>query len=290
MNFSRFERYQLKHLAAILKCNSVDLEFILENINDSYYEYQKYKKDKDGITKTFKDGTPKKRTITPSFGKLKIIQTSIKRNILDIAEIPLHIQGGVKGKSNISNAKIHQGKKYKLTTDLQDFFPRVKNGLVYSVFLRLKFTNIQANWLTKLTTYKYGLPQGAPTSPHLSNLAFIPTDNELLELCRANGITYTRFIDDLTFSSPLDFQEQIEKILSIITTKGFKVSQRKTFYCGKQTITGIEVSNNHIDAPFKIREKAKVEASLTSGSRPFTTYVKRIRKTNKKKGGTTKKQ
>lgn len=289
MNFSRFERNQLKHLAAILKCNRVDLEFILENINDSYYEYQKYKKDKSGITKTFNDGTPKKRTITPSFGKLKILQASIKRYILDIAEIPPHIQGGVKGKSNISNAKIHQGKKFKLTTDLQDFFPGVKNGLVYSVFLNLKFTNVQANWLTKLTTYKYGLPQGAPTSPHLSNLAFIPIDNELLKLCKRRGITYTRFIDDLTFSSPADFREQIAEILGIITTKGFKVSYRKTFYCGKQMITGIEVSNNHIDAPLSIRKKAKDEAAATSGPKPFTTYVRRIRKTNEKSSVVTKK-
>lgn len=283
MNFSRFEKNQLKYLASKLKCSHDELKFILEDIDDSYYEYSKYKKDKDGFIKTYKDGTPKKRTITPSKGALKKIQTSIKRNILDSVVIPVYIQGGVKGKSNISNAKIHQGKKYKFTTDLQDFFPSVKHGLVYSVFLNLGFTNVQANWLTRLTTYKYGLPQGAPTSPGLSNLSFIPIDEKLISICKSSGITYTRYIDDLTFSSANDFKDKIPKILSVVINGGFKVSYRKTLYCGKQTITGIDVGNNYIDAPLKIREKAKDEEFINSSSKPVTAYVKRIRQTNVKK-------
>ena len=183
MSSSRFERNQLKYLAAILKCGVEDIQLVLGNSDDFYYEYQKYKKSKDGFIVTYLDGTPKKRTISPSLGKLKRIQSSIKRNILDKVVIPSHVQGGTRGKSNITNAKIHQGKKFKFTTDLQNFFPSVKNKLVYSVFLQLGYSNLQANWLTRLTTFKYGLPQGAPTSPHLSNLAFLSIDNKLLTLC-----------------------------------------------------------------------------------------------------------
>lgn len=283
MNFSRFEKNQLKHLAAKLKCSHDELKFILEDIDDSYYEYSKYKRDKDGFIKTYIDGTPKKRTITPSKGALKKIQSSIKRNILDNVVVPIHIQGGVRGKSNISNAKAHQGKKYKFTTDLQDFFPAVKNNLVYSVFLRIGFTNVQANWLTRLTTFKYGLPQGASTSPGLSNLSFISIDEKLISICKSSGITYTRYIDDLTFSSANDFKDKIPEILSIVINAGFKVSYRKTLYCGKQTITGIDVGNNYIDAPLKIREKAKGEQLSNSTIKPYTTYLKRIRQTNAKK-------
>jgi RNA-directed DNA polymerase len=283
MNFSRFEKNQIKHLAAKLRCSHDELKFILEDIDDSYYEYSKYKKDKDGYIKTYIDGTPKKRTITPSKGALKKIQSSIKRNVLDNVDIPIHIQGGVRGKSNISNAKVHQGKKYQFTTDLQDFFPAVKNNLVYSVFLRLGFTNVQASWLTRLTTYKYGLPHGAPTSPGLSNLSFIPIDEKLISVCKSNGITYTRYIDDLTFSSANDFKDKISELISIVINGGFKISYRKTLYCGKQTITGINVGNNYIDAPLKIREKAKEENLSNSSSKPYTTYLKRIRQTNVKK-------
>jgi RNA-directed DNA polymerase len=282
MNFLRFERNQLKHLAAKLRCSPEDLRFILKDVDDSYYEYSKYKKDKDGFIKTYYDGTPKKRTITPSIGVLKKIQSCIKRNILDNVPIPFHIQGGVKRKSNISNAKAHQGRKYKFTTDLQDFFPTIRNSLVYSVFLKLGFTNIQARWLTRLTTYKHGLPQGAPTSPALSNLSFIPIDEKLIELCKSEGITYTRYIDDLTFSSAIDFQDKIPKILRIVIDGGFRVSYRKTLYRGRQTITGIDVSNNRIDAPLKIREKAKDEQFSNSTAKPYTTYLRMIRQTNKK--------
>lgn len=282
MNSSRFERNQLKLLAAKLKCSHDDLKFILEDIDDSYYEYSKYKRDKDGFIKTYYDGTPKMRTITPSKGALKKIQSSIKRNILDKVVIPKHIQGGVKGKSNISNAKTHQGKKYKFTTDLQDFFPSVKNNLVYSVFLRIGLTNVQARWLTRLTTYKYGLPQGAPTSPALSNLAFIPIDEKLISICNSDGITYTRYIDDLTFSSGIDFEQRIPEILRTVIYGGFKVSFRKTVYCGKQTITGIVVSNNYIDAPLKIREKAKSEQLSDTSTKPYTNYMERIRQTNRR--------
>ena len=283
MNSFRFKKNQLKHLAATLKCNADELKFVIDNIDDSYYEYSKYKRDKDGYVKTYYDGTPKKRTITPSIGILKKIQSCIKRNILDNVAIPAHIQGGVKGKSNITNAKSHQGKKYKFTTDLQDFFPVVKNGLVYSVFLKLGYTDLQANWLTRLTTYKYGLPQGAPTSPALSNLSFIPIDEKLLMLCESGNITYTRYIDDLTFSSAQDFKGQIPEILKTVIDCGFKISYRKTLYCGKQTITGIDVRNNHIDGPRKIREKAKEENLLVSTTKPYTTYLERIRQTNNKR-------
>ncbi|MBY0433530.1 MAG: reverse transcriptase family protein [Cyclobacteriaceae bacterium] len=280
MHFSRFEKNQLKYLAAKLKCSIDELKFVLENVEDHYYEYSKYKKDKDGSIKTYSNGAPKKRTITPSKGALKKIQSNIKRNILDNVVMPTHIQGGVRGKSNISNAKIHQGKKYKFTTDLKDFFPSVNNGLVYSVFLKLGFTNVQANWLTRLTTYKYGLPQGAPTSPALSNLAFIPIDERLISLCQPNKITYTRYIDDLTFSSANDFVDKVREILTIVVSGGFRVSFRKTLYCGKQTITGIEVGNNYIDAPIKIREKVKEEKLSKTETKPFTNYLKRIRQTN----------
>src|SRR5690606_9123093 len=108
---------------------------------------------------------------------------------------PEHINGGVKGKSNITNAKPHQGKKFIFTTDLSNCFPSIKNDMVYSAFLKLGFTNIEARWLTKLTTYNYCLPQGTSTSPYLANLCLLPLDYELLKVSIELNLTYTRFID-----------------------------------------------------------------------------------------------
>src|SRR5690606_32967363 len=101
----------------------------------------------------------------------------------------------------------------------------------------------------KLTTWKYELPQGTPTSSHLANLVFLETDFRLIELCNQNNIVYTRYVDDLTFSSSICFKHLLNDILYIVISGGFKISYRKTKYEGFQNITGIDVFNNYIDAP-----------------------------------------
>lgn len=280
MNSLLFKKSQFKHLASILKCGAQDLVWVLNNIERCYYEYEEYKRDKSGLVKTFKDGTPKKRVISPSYGKLKKLQSSVKRNILDHFKMPYHVRGATKGRSNISNAKLHQGKKFKFTTDLKDFFPGVSNGLVFHAFLKLGYSNHQASLLVKLTTYKFGLPQGAPTSPQLSNLCFLEIDDKILEICEAHRLMYTRYIDDLTFSSTQDFKKLVIPLLDVIKDSGFKINHRKTFYRTNQTITGIDVFNNFIDVPANIKEKAKNEVALKQDSTPFSTYQKRVRQTN----------
>ncbi len=197
--------------------------------------------------------------------------------------MPSPVHGGVKRRSNISNAKPHQGKKYIFTTDLQEFFPNITSKQVYKTLVDLKFSPHLAHWITALTTWKHKLPQGTPTSTHIANLVFLATDLKLIELCNANSITYTRYIDDLTFSASIDFQGSIAKILEIVKKDGFKLSYRKTLYKGKQTITGIEVFPNKIDAPQRIIDKAKLENDLQSDIKPFNVYLHNIRSTNQKK-------
>jgi RNA-directed DNA polymerase len=214
---------------------------------------------------------------------LNKIQTNIKNKILTPIVLPECVHGGVKKRSNITNAKPHQGKKYIFTTDLQEFYPNITSERVYKTFVSLKFSTHLAHWLTKLTTWKYELPQGTPTSTHIANLVFLDTDIQLINLCNENNITYTRYVDDLTFSSQQDFKHLLNDILKIVTSNGFKLSYRKTQYKGKQTVTGINVFLNKIDAPEKIKEKAKLEKVSNSEAKPYTNYLNNIRKTNKKK-------
>lgn len=148
--------------------------------------------------------------------------------------------------------------------------------------LTLGYSDHIAHWLTKLTTWKYELPQGTSTSPHLANLAFLEIDNKLIPFCQANNLTYTRYVDDLTFSSPKDFKPILNDILEIITTCGYKISYRKTSYQADQTITGINVFNNFIDAPQKIKDKAKNESLTDNKTKPYSNYLIAIRRTNRK--------
>ncbi|MBS1918458.1 MAG: RNA-directed DNA polymerase [Bacteroidetes bacterium] len=282
MNSSQFKKNEFKKLCATIGFKPAQVEELISKLDAYYKEWVEQKTDKKtGDFKRFKDGTIKQRTIRPSLKELKVIQTNIKNRILASIELPNSVHGGVKKRSNISNAKPHQGNKYQFTTDLQEFYPNIDFQRVYNTFIGLKFSPHYAHWLTKLTTWKYELPQGTPTSTHIVNLVFLETDKKLIDLCSKHGITYTRYVDDLTFSSQQDFRHYLNDILNIVTSGGFKLSYRKTKYSGNQTITGINVFLNKIDAPEKIIEKANAEKNTKSTTKPFSNYLNNIRKTNR---------
>ena len=189
--------------------------------------------------------------------------------------------GVSKEEGNITNAKPHQGNKFQFTTDLQDFYPSINHKRVHKMYLSLGYSHHFSHWLTKLTTWKKELPQGTPTSTHIANLVFLETDNRLIPFCKNNNIIYTRYVDDLTFSSQKDFKMLLPELLKIIIEGKFNLNYRKTKYQGYQTITGIEVFNNYIDAPEKIKEKSKLEQLANNNNKPYSNYFNRIRRTNK---------
>lgn len=285
MNSSRYKNSQFKHLCFLVGSNPDELTSLLENIDNLYDEWPEKKKDKlTQEIKRYKDGTIKTRMIRPSLRRLKSIQTAIKNNILAKIPLPENIYGGVKGKSNILNAKPHQGHKFIFCTDLLEFYPTITSNQVYQAFLKNGFSPDMSHWLTRLTTIKHELPQGTPTSTHLANVVMLELDKNLIPFCKEHSITYTRYVDDLTFSSSQDFKPLLNDILRLIKSHGFKISYRKTSYKGSQIITGIKVLNNYIDAPQNIKEKSKAERLMNKKSQPLTTYIKNIRKTNNKIG------
>src|ERR1700748_2935728 len=142
MNSSKYKNRQLQYLASLLRCSPGEIEYLCKNIEQYYLKWVEEKKDKvTGEIKTYPDGTPKTRVIRPSHPRLKAIQRSILRNILAKVPLPDFIQGGVNGKSNISNAKRHQGNKYQFLTDLKDFFPSITPVRIYDLFLSLGYSN-----------------------------------------------------------------------------------------------------------------------------------------------------
>src|SRR5689334_20435078 len=101
-----------------------------------------------------------------------------------------------------------------------------------------------ARVLTKLTTYQYRLPQGAPTSPVIANLAFKQTALQLLEVVKGQDITFTTYLDDLTFSSKKDFRHLTQLILETINTNKFQPHSDKINYSENICdVTGLFVGN-----------------------------------------------
>lgn len=201
-----------KHLAFELKVELSEIDHILNNIDSFYYQKETIKKNEKDEPK-IKNGVVQKRVLNPSIKRLKIIQKRLQSNILQKLEIPEYAFGAIKGKDNISNAKKHQGKKYIFTTDLTNFFPSISHKQVFEMFVWFDFSPTVARYLTKLTTYKGKLPQGAPTSPIVANLVFVKTGKRLQEFAALNNLTFTSFVDDLTLSSPTDLERKNTKYI-----------------------------------------------------------------------------
>ena len=137
-----------------------------------------------------------------------------QRKILDdiLAKVPMHdaCHGFVTDRSTVTNAKPHQHAAIVVKLDIRDFFPTVHYRRVVGLFQHLGYADAVAKTLAGLTTYrpKIGkvvvwpgvLPQGAPTSPALANLACRRLDKRLDRLAAKYGASYTRYADDLTFS------------------------------------------------------------------------------------------
>ncbi|QHI37800.1 hypothetical protein IMCC3317_31830 [Kordia antarctica] len=269
-----------KHLVYTLQVDIKEIESILNNIDSFYREKIEIKKDKFGKPKLDAKGQPKKRIINPSTKRLKIIQTRIHRNILNKIEMPSYAFGAVKGKDNIVNAKQHQGKRYKFTTDLKDFFPSITNKAVFKMFVSQDFSPEVSSILTKLTTYKGKIPQGAPTSSTLANLVFIKTGDILQEFAQENNATFTSFVDDMTFSSAKDFKSKIPQILEIITND-YKISHKKTNYSRNPNITGLHAMNNHLKLPKSFLSKLEsTENKTTEQIAGLRMYKEKVYKAN----------
>ena len=103
----------------------------------------------------------------------------------------------------------------------------------------------------------------------------------MIKFCENNNIKYTRFVDDLTFSSQIDFRNKLEEILNIIKQSRLRINWRKTKYEGRQIVTGIQLNPSRIIAPKSILDKVEQEKSLPEGSaKPYTIYKENIDKIN----------
>lgn len=155
---------------------------------------------------------------------------------------PRHTQ---KKKNILTNAKLHCGKNFLLNIDMKDFFHQVSRLRVISIFKEPPFNfNLElSSFLAELTTYNNRLPMGSPTSPVLTNFATIELDNELQQFARENKITYSRYVDDLSFSSNQSITgSHFHHIQHIITHKGFTINTQKIQWMGEndeKTVTGL---------------------------------------------------
>lgn len=208
---------------------------------------------------------PKKKTgefrvIKKPSSNLGIIQKKLNY-IISVAYKSSHgsSHGFEKGKSIRTNAEAHLRKKIVLNLDLKDFFSSINFPRVRAMFMTyFKFNNEVATTLANISCDNNNvLPQGAATSPIISNIIAYKLDKQLSRLAKKYGCVYTRYADDITFSTNRDeFHKNIfdhdedimnigEKVKSIIENNGFKINENKTRifdHSKSQFVTGVKVN------------------------------------------------
>lgn len=228
----------------------LNLLYAIANNNKKYYT-KKYINKKDGT---------KRELLVPN-KVLKSIQKNILNNVLYGLNTSDYGCAYKKGVSLKENAKSHVGKKMILKLDIKSFFSNVTFEMLYKALPKEVLPPSVKVLILKLCTYDDYLPQGAPTSPYLSNLALKYFDEYIGKYCSARNISYTRYSDDLTFSGDFDSKKLKNKVETFLEELGFNLNKEKTRVIkqgSRQIITGVIV-NEKINTPKSYRKKIRQE-------------------------------
>lgn len=169
--------------------------------------------------------------------------------------------GYVRGRSIVDNARKHKRQKYVLNIDLKDFFPSINFGRVRGLFMGKPYflPAAVATVLAQICCYENQLPQGAPTSPIVSNMICAQMDSQLQTLAKKYKCYYSRYADDMTFSTSLrEFPMEVaraieyppyvkigEEVKRIIEKNGFEINEKKIRLqpsFRRQEVTGLTVN------------------------------------------------
>jgi RNA-directed DNA polymerase len=217
------------------------------------------------VYKTFE--IPKKRggtrVISAPASKLIIIQRKLNQVLQAVYQPKRVVTGFLPGKNIIWNCEPHVGKRYVLNVDLRDFFPTITFPRVRGMFMAVPYSlpdNV-ATILARICCFDGRLPQGAPTSPVISNMICSKLDSQMRALAKKERCHYSRYADDITFST---YQKQFPKALAvfeasgeggqlrvgselaeIINNNGFSVNDKKVrlqHRSSRQEVTGLVVN------------------------------------------------
>jgi RNA-directed DNA polymerase len=192
------------------------------------------------------------RPIDNPLRELRWIQKRIYKRLLRPICFPEHIVGSIPKRSVKNNAERHLSAPLLVTLDVKQCFPSINNSQVYSVWRELLDCSTPvATLLTKLTTFKRHLPQGAATSPLLANLFIWMIDEPIRRRCDELNVAYSTFIDDLGFSG-IRAREIIQTVATVFRRHALRLSRRKIKIMGPseiKIITGTRLGGDRVRAP-----------------------------------------
>ena len=229
------------------------------------------------------------RKISAPCYSLKILQRWVLEEILYKTGVSPYSYGFVKRKTGFKPehkaviadiAKMHVRNLYILKMDLKDFYPSIERNRVFSQFTKIGYGSYASSLLTEICTHNGVLPQGAVTSPYLANMICYRMDMRIAGYCNKRGITYTRYADDMIFSS--DDRRVLKSIVGMVSgiaeDEGFKVNKNKTKFLtpkGRKEVLGLILNNDKKPlAPreLKRRIRSMIHHQIISGD--YSEYSK----------------
>ncbi|WP_167459689.1 retron Ec67 family RNA-directed DNA polymerase/endonuclease [Rahnella variigena] len=274
----------LSDVADFLGCEPKNLAYSLYFAKNKYKSFEIYKKS-GGV-----------RIINAPNEKLKSLQKILAGYLSECLDEIYNTHGGnkishgfVKGKTIITNASQHRNKNLVFNIDLSDFFNTINFGRVRGFFIKNKYFSMDekaATVFSQIACHEGRLPQGSPCSPVISNLILNILDIRLASLAFKNSCNYTRYADDLTFSTnrkefPIDIvKDELgdwvvgNKLHKEITKCGFIINKSKTrlqYKDSRQDVTGLVV-NKFVNVPSDYRRLTKSMAHELFRTNEF--YIK----------------
>lgn len=240
--------YDTQHLSLLVGYNK---KYIKRAVQYTPYFYRYFKIEK-------KNGS--KRQIAEPLPSLKEIQHWILYEILYKIKIHKYSKAYIKGKSIKDNVKFHKCKKIVLTLDIHDFFKSLTIDKVGQCFKEMGYSSILADLLAKICCLNGSLPQGAPTSPYISNIIMYNFDLTMQNFCNTNKIMYTRYADDITLSGDIEANGIIELVKKELHYLNLELNENKTKIMHqneRQIVTGVVV-NDKIQVPRTERNEIRM--------------------------------
>ncbi len=193
---------------------------------------------------------------------LMSIQRAINDKLLCAEEASRFATAYKPGSSTKKNADPHVAQPVLLKMDIRHFYDHLIFPLVRDkAFPTSRYSEQSRTLLTFLCTYRDCLPQGAPTSPSISNIILRDFDNHIGEWCNERNIAYTRYCDDMTFSGEFDPKPVIELVKKRLQELGLYLNEKKTVVIRKgqrQSVTGIVV-NEKSSVPIEYKKRIRQE-------------------------------
>ncbi|MEZ8503453.1 reverse transcriptase family protein [Vibrio splendidus] len=242
--------FEIEHLSKLVGIEVTELKKMIASPHSFYREFSIPKR---------RGG---RRKVTAPYPSLLTCQTWIYENILKTVTPHFCTHAYREKKSIISNAKPHLNQKAILKMDMKDFFPSIPINWVMNFFSSLGYPNNISYYLAALCCLDDALPQGASTSPSLSNVLLKHLDSRLFKLSRRYELNYTRYADDLAFSGNYIPHKLIGVITEVIAEQGLLVNDRKTSLIigdKQKIITGLSVQGEELALPRATRRLIKQE-------------------------------